>query len=165
MPKITIRNQRVSDAKRFYEILSNPNFVYFLSKPKSIADEKKWLKEDPKRKKNNFAWNFTVLYNDKVVGGIGIKINQHRQYVGEIGYFLDEAYWGQGITTAAVKLVEKEGFNKLGLARIEILMQPKNKASAKVAIKCKYKKEGLLKKAIKGTDGKMKDALLYAKAL
>lgn len=165
MPKITIRNQSVNDAKKYYEILNNPNFIYFPSKPTSLAAEKDWLRKNPERRKNNFAWNYTILFNGKVVGGIGIKINQHRQYVGEIGYFLDEAYWGQGLTTAAVKLVEKEGFNKLGLARIEILMQPANKASVKVAIKSGYQKEGLLKKAIKGTDGKMKDALIYAKVL
>lgn len=44
-------------------------------------------------------------------------------------------------------------------------MQPENKASEKVALKCGYKKEGLLKKAIDGNDGKKKDALIYAKVL
>jgi len=44
-------------------------------------------------------------------------------------------------------------------------MQPANKASEKVAIKNGYHKEGLMKKAIKGKDGKMKDGYLYAKVL
>jgi [ribosomal protein S5]-alanine N-acetyltransferase len=165
MSKISIRYQRVNDAKRFYEILSNPNFIFLTAKPKSINDERKWLEKNSKRRKDNSEWNYTILYNNKIVGAVGVKINSHRTFIGEIGYFLDEAYWGKGITTKAVKLVEKEGFKKLGLARIEILMQPKNKASERVAIKCGYKKEGLLKKSISGTDGKKKDALLYAKAL
>jgi len=64
------------------------------------------------------------------------------KFIGEIGYFLDEAYWGRRITTRAVKILEKIGFKKLNLKRIEILMHPKNVASEKVAIKCGYKKEG-----------------------
>ncbi|PIY93688.1 MAG: N-acetyltransferase [Candidatus Magasanikbacteria bacterium CG_4_10_14_0_8_um_filter_32_14] len=165
MSKITIRYQKVSDAKRFYEILSNPNFIYFPAKPKSVADEKKWLQNNPKRRKNNSEWNYTVLCDNQIVGTVGIKVNPRRKYIGEIGYFLDENFWNKGIMTKAVRLAEKEGFKKIGLTRIEILMQPKNKASEKVAIKCGYTKEGLLKKAIVGTDGKKKDALLYAKVL
>lgn len=165
MAKITIRYQEISDAKKFYEILSNPNFVYLTAKPKSIEDEEKWLKDNPKRRENNSEWNYTVLYDDQIVGTVGIKVNPHRKYIGEIGYFLDENFWGRGITTEAIRLAEKEGFEKIGLTRIEILMQPENKASEKVAVKCGYLKEGLLKKALEGTDGKKKDALLYAKVL
>lgn len=163
MPKVTIRRPRLSDAKRFFEILSNPNFIYITTKVKSAEEEKKWIKNEPERRKNNIEQNYAILYGKQMVGAIGVKINYHRKYVGEIGYFLDENFWNKGITTKAVRLVEKEGFKKLGLERIEIAMQTKNKASEKVAIKCNYKKEGLLKKALRGTDGKMKDAFLYAK--
>ena len=163
MPKITIRYQRVSDAARFHKIINNPNFIYFSTKSKSIAAEVKWLKENPNRRKNNIEWNYTVLYGGGIVGAVGIKINYHRKYVGEIGYFLDEYFWRKGIITKAVKLAEKDGFNKLGLKRIEIIMQPENKASERVAVKCGYKKEGLLRKAVRGRDGKMKNVLIYAK--
>jgi ribosomal-protein-alanine N-acetyltransferase len=160
---ITIRLQKVTDAKRFYEILTNPNFIYFDANPKSIEDEKEFLKGNKKRRQDNTDWNYAIIYNNELVGGIGVKINFHRKHIGEIGYFLDEKYWGQGITCQAVKLLEKICFQELGLTRIEILMQPRNKASEKIAIKNKYCKEGLLKKYLKGKDGKMKDCFLYAK--
>jgi [ribosomal protein S5]-alanine N-acetyltransferase len=163
MPKISIRFLKLSDAKRLYEILNNPNFIYFNVKPKSIEDEKKWLGKNIKRGKDVLNWHYGILYGGKLVGGIGININPRRKFIAEIGYFLDEAFWGKGIMTKAVKLVEKEGFKKFGLSRIEILMKPENKASEKVAIKNGYKKEGLLKKAVMGRDGKKKDAWLYAK--
>ncbi len=165
MNKITIRYQRVSDAKRFYEILNNPNFIYFPVRVTSIEDEKKFLKTNPGLRKANKEWNYTVLLDGKVVGAVGIKINSHRDFIGEIGYFLDEKYWGRGIIPKAVKLAEKEGFKKLGLTRIEILMQPENKASEKVAVKCGYLKEGLMKKAVRNIKGKKTDVLLYAKTL
>ncbi len=163
MPKITIRPQRLSDAKRFYEILANPNFKYFTAGPKSIDDERKFLAGNAQRRKDNMEHNYAILFDGKVVGGIGIKINQHRPYIGEIGYFVDEDYWGKGIATKATKLMEKIGLKDMKLSRIEIVTMPKNIGSNKVAIKCGYKKEGKLQKALKDRKGKSQDAWLYAK--
>ena len=165
MPKIKLRLQKVSDAKRFYEILNNDNFIYFRARPKSIIDERKWLRGNVKRKKDNTDWSYTIIYSKEIVGGIGIKINYHRKYVGEIGYFTDEKYWRKGIASQAVKLIEKIGFKKLKLSRIEILMQPKNIGSEKVAIKNGYIKEGKMRKAFRSKEGEMKDCYLYAKVL
>lgn len=165
MPKVKLRLQKVSDAKRFYEILNNPNFIYLNVKIKSIADEKKYLQGNAKRRKANTDWGHTIFYGDKIVGGIGIKINYHRRYVGEIGYFIDEKYWRKGIASQAVKLVEAICFKKLKLMRIEIIMQPANMASEKVAIKNGYLKEGRLRKAFRNKEGEMKDCYMYAKVL
>jgi ribosomal-protein-alanine N-acetyltransferase len=159
--KIGLRNQRLSDAKRFYEILTNPNFKFF-NKPKSLEAEKEHIRKGKEKRKENICHDYAIIYNQKLVGGCGIKINQQRKFIGEIGYFLDEAYWGKGITTKAVKLLEKIGFEKLKLKRIEILMDPRNIASERVAIKAGYKKEGTMKKAIEHK-GKYRDAHLYAK--
>jgi [ribosomal protein S5]-alanine N-acetyltransferase len=160
---IGLRFPKISDAERYCEILSSKKFIYLATDPKSIEEEREWILNTRQRRKNNIEWNYAIISNGKLVGAIGIKINQHRKYAGEIGYFVDENYWGKGIASQAVKLVEKEGFKKLKLSRIEILMQPANKASEKVAIKNNYKKEGLMKKTIKSRSGEMKDAYLYAK--
>ncbi|MFA6306685.1 MAG: GNAT family N-acetyltransferase [Patescibacteria group bacterium] len=166
MPKIKLRPQKISDAKKFYEILNNQNFVYLTSvRPKSVLAEKNWLKGNTKRQKENTEWNYAIIYGEEVVGAIGVKINYHRRYVGEIGYFIDEKYWGKGIASRAVKLMEDVCFKKLKLMRIEILMQPANIASEKVAIKNGYRKEGRMRKALKEKDGKMKDCYSYAKVL
>lgn len=160
--KIELRKQRISDAKRFFEILNNPNFKYFRVCPKDIEAEKEFLRQNAKKLKNNLEYNYTILYNDKLVGGCGIKINQSRTFIGAIGYFLDEEYWGKGIATKTVKILEKIGFQKLGLKRIEIMMNPKNLGSEKVAIKSGYKKEGTMKKSLKDGE-KLSDSHLYAK--
>ncbi|MFH1316522.1 MAG: GNAT family protein [Candidatus Woesearchaeota archaeon] len=162
MAKVELKKHQVKNAKRLFEILSNPNFIYFTACPKSVKSEAEWLKECPKKSKINLEHNFAIFYDGKLVGGCGIKINQHRKHEGEIGYFLDEAYWGKGIVPKAVRKLEKIGFGKFKLKRIEIIMNPKNKPSEKVAIKCGYKKEGIKKKALE-TRGRYYDAYLYAK--
>ncbi|MFA6272138.1 MAG: GNAT family N-acetyltransferase [Patescibacteria group bacterium] len=164
MPKVTIRKQKVSDAKRFYEILNNPNFIYFRICPKSIEAERKILQKHAKQNKKSLNQHFAIMYDTKMVGGCGIKINPDNKQCGEIGYFLDEAYWGRGITTKAVKQLEKIGFKKMKLVRIEIKMNTKNSGSQKVAIKCGYKKEGIMRKAARRGD-ELHDAYLYAKVV
>ena len=150
---IQLRLQQISDAQRFYEILNNPNFLYFGSQPKSVEAEIAWLEGNAQRIKENTEWNYTIIKGDIVIGGIGVKINAHRSYVGEIGYFIDEAYWGKGIATEAVRLLEQFCFQELGMTRIELLMLPENIGSEKVAIKNGYLKEGILHKALKHKDG------------
>ena len=161
MSEVELRLQRLSDAKRFFKILSNPNFVFFGAKPKSIEAEKEWLKKGFEKRKKNLEHNYAITYDGKLIGGCGIKINQHRTFIGEIGYFVDEAYWGKGVATKATKLLEKIAF-KMDVKRIEIVMQLGNKGSVKVAKKCGYVKEGKLRKAISHL-GKYEDVYLYSK--
>ncbi|MFM6956889.1 MAG: GNAT family N-acetyltransferase [Ignavibacteria bacterium] len=162
---ITLRLQQIHDAQRFFEILNNPNFLYFGSQPESVEAEIAWLEGNDKRFREHKEWNYTILKGEEIVGGIGVKINQHRSFIGEIGYFIDEAYWGQGIATEAVKLMEEICMRELRMTRIELLMLPENIGSERVAIKSGYRKEGLLQKALLHKDGSKRDCYLYAKTL
>lgn len=161
--KISIRPSRLKDASRFFAILSNPNFKYLSVRVKSLRDEVKWLRTCPDKRRKNIEWNYAILANGLVIGAVGIKINRARPHIGEIGYFLEEKYWGQGLTTRAVKLIEREAFTKLGISRLEIVMPPENRGSERVAIKNNYQKEGLLRKLDKDKQGKLRDFWLYAK--
>lgn len=164
MPEIKIRQQEIEDAERFYEILNNDNFVFFDIRPATIEVEREFLCQNEQKAKDNIAYNFSIIYEGRLVGGAGIKIDQHRKFIGEIGYFIDEKYWGKGIATETVKLLEKYCFEELKLKRIEIIMNIDNKASEKVAIKAGYEKEGIMKKSIMTFD-KLYDSYLYAKTI
>jgi len=159
---IRLRYQQVGDAKRFVEILSNPNFTYFPAKPKSIEAEKSFLRATIQARREGRDLNYSILMGKKVVGAIGLKIELQRPYLGEIGYFVDEAYWDRGIASRALELVEQIAFEEKGLVRIEILMVKKNKASERVAVKCGYKKEGIARGKLL-LFGKYEDAYVYAK--
>ena len=95
MAKVELRPQRVSDAKRFHQIIKNPNFEFMRVPIDNIKDEIKFLKQNASRRRKNFAYNYTILCDGEIVGGCGIKIDQHRTFNGEISYFIDQAYWGR----------------------------------------------------------------------
>ena len=82
---------------------------------------------------------------------------------GEIGYWLNPKYARQGFMTEAVNTVAKEFFD-IGFKRIIIKANPENIASCKVAEKCGFEREGLLRSYdFLPTLNKREDIILYAK--
>lgn len=137
----------------------------FLEVPiKTLEDEKRFMQLNELKRRKNLEYNYSILLDGKLVGACGLRIDQHRPYIGEIGYFVDEAYQGRGIATEAVKLLEKLCFEHFQLQRIIILIDVRNRASEKVAQKCGYEKEGVLKKAHKIGE-EFLDCFMYAKTI
>ncbi|WP_335808473.1 GNAT family N-acetyltransferase [Halobacillus litoralis] len=64
----------------------------------------------------------------------------------ELGYFLSEEYWGQGIATEALQELVRYGFNELCLNRIEGRSDTDNFGSQKVMKKLGMNYEGTLRK-------------------
>jgi ribosomal-protein-alanine N-acetyltransferase len=162
--KIKLRKMLLSDAKRFFEILSHQEFYYFPAKPTSVKQEEGLLRELKKSRKEGLKHTFAIINNRKNVGGAGITINKQSPYRCMIGYFIDRKFWNKGIATEAVKLLEDFITKNLDMVRIEIITAKKNAASQSVAIKSGYKKEGLLRKYLKVGD-KFHDCYIYSKVL
>ena len=162
MNSVTLRKQKFDDAEIFFDILSQPNFTHFNCTPQTVYDEEQWIMQSLKKFEEGTAYNFSILFNGQLVGAIGVKIG-NRSYVGELGYFVDEKFWGRGIVGQALNLLEDKCFNELGLTRLEGMMQPHNTKSERVLIKAGYQKEGYLRKVVKDAEGKLKDVYLYSK--
>ncbi len=64
---------------------------------------------------------------------------------GEIGYVVVRGARGRGIAGRAVGLLTRWGFDELGLERIELRIDPRNAASARVAERSGYRLEGVLR--------------------
>lgn len=160
---IELRYPIVEDAESFFRILTEGKFkFYYATIPESIEAEREWIKRREYKRVNNLEYNYSIIYNGCVVGGCEIRIFQDNTHIGEVGYFIDRSLFNKGIATEVVKKLEKIAFDDLKLIRLEIRMDPQNKASEKVAIKNNFKKEGLLKKVIK-FQNYYYDNLLYAK--
>lgn len=162
MGRIRVRFQRLTDAERFFEILSNPRFEHFPGVPETLEEEIAFLRQNAKKRRGKREFNYAILLDGSVIGAIGLVVNQRAPHVGEIGYFVDEEHWGRGFTAEAVRLVEGIGFGTLKLHRIEILMSPHNTASIRVAEKCGYEREGYLRDRIR-IGKRYEDTYLYAK--
>jgi RimJ/RimL family protein N-acetyltransferase len=69
----------------------------------------------------------------------------------ELGYVVAPAARGRGVATETLRLLSEWAFAELGMLRLELLISTGNEASKRVAERCGYIREGVLRSAwIKG---------------
>lgn len=107
--------------------------------------------------------NFAIVVGFEPVGGIGYHLNRDWQRSGaELGYWLNESFWGRGIATAAARAMTAFVFTAhTKLRRIYAVPFAWNAASARVLEKVGFAFERSLRQsAIKR--GRPVNQLLYA---
>ncbi|MFM2358785.1 MAG: hypothetical protein RLY16_778 [Bacteroidota bacterium] len=93
--------------------------------------------------------NFAIDVDGVAVGGIGLIFNSDVYYKSaEIGYWLGEAYWGQGIATEAVRQIAEYTFYYFDIIRLYAEVFETNKASMRVLEKNGFYLEGVRRKAV-----------------
>lgn len=78
----------------------------------------------------------------------------------ELGYWIGEPYWGRGLASAAVKKMIPIGFQEMKLRRIYASVYDYNAASMRVLEKNGFEKEGVAKAAVL-KNGKVFDEVKY----
>ncbi|VBB43450.1 Acetyltransferase [uncultured Paludibacter sp.] len=128
--------------------------------PYSFDDTKRFYEMVEKQNPKTF---FAIEYKGNYVGNISLSVGTDvYRNSAEIGYFIGEPFWNQGIVTKAVNLMVKFGFEKLGVVRIHTGVFEFNKASQRVLEKCGFEKEGIFKKSIT-KKGKIYNEVRFAK--
>lgn len=144
-----IRKWKLSDAKDLASAISNKNVQdnlrdglhYPYMEKDGIEYISEMLNSDP-----NDTFSFAITVNDKAIGSIGVfrQENIHSK-TGELGYYIAEEYWGNGITTQAVKQICKYVFENSDIIRIYAEPFSHNQASRRVLEKSGFKHEGTLR--------------------
>ena len=127
--------------------------------PYSIKDAEEWiqfaLQQDPET-------IFAIASPNEAIGCIGILPQEDvARLSAEVGYWLGEPFWNQGITTAALKALTEYAFTELGLVRLYATVMEWNPSSARALGKAGYEYEGLLRRSA-FKDGQIVDQFLYA---
>lgn len=105
---------------------------------------------------------FAIDINGEASGGIGIhpQTDIHCKNA-ELGYWLAESHWGNGIVTAAVNQMVDYGFKTFDITRIFARPFGTNVASQKVLEKAGFKLEARFEKNL-FKNGEYLDELVYA---
>lgn len=143
---------------------------------RSIKQIKPWLQEGLSPTTEQSAMAFVQKFDrDQTLGlayGFMLQHTFSQKYVGfaflnhinpthhfcNLGYWIDANATGKGYATLATKMLIQFATQQLGLKRVELVIEPQNTASIKVAEKAGCQNEGLLKNRIWGE----KDAYMYA---
>lgn len=126
--------------------------------PYTRGDAKAWLRKVTKQKPET---HFAIASDKEAIGGIGL----HPQFdvflrSAEIGYWLGEPFWGQGIATVAVKAFMRYAFTEFALIHLYAGVFEWNLPSVRVLEKCGFRLEGRLRKHVR-KDGKIADYFIY----
>lgn len=160
-----LRKWRVSDAKDLASALNNEKILNNLRDglpfPYTEQDAADYISAMLSADENDtFAYAITI--DDRAVGSIGAfrQSNIHRQ-TAELGYYLAEEYWGQGIMTNAISQICSRIFETTDILRIYAEPFSYNIGSRRALEKAGFTFEGIMKNnAVKC--GKVLDMAMYA---
>ncbi len=163
--KCRIRKWELSDARDLAAALSNKkvqdNLRDGLPYPYTEQDGKDFISAMLSADENE-TFAFAITVDNSVIGSIGIfrQENIHRQ-TAELGYYIAEEYWGNGIMTEAVRQICEYVFRESDIIRIYAEPFAYNIASCRVLEKAGFQYEGTLRSnAVK--NGKVLDMKMYS---
>jgi len=84
---------------------------------------------------------------------------------GELGYWLRTSMTGKGLCVEAVLAMTEFSRQHLGLSRLEIRTDPRNAASRRVAERCGFALDGILRSDMRDPAGNLRDTCVYGKVL
>ncbi len=160
-----IRSWRIEDSDDIAEALNNKkvldNLRDGLPYPYTAEDAKAFILLMLNADKDA-TYSFAITVNNKAIGSIGAfrKDNIHYR-TAEMGYYVAERYWGQGIGTSAVKQACKYIFENTDIIRIFAEPFAHNTGSCRILEKAGFACEGTLRKnAVK--NGSVLDMKMYS---
>lgn len=128
------------------------------------ADARRFFAGQEQARLRGEELNFVLAAPDDeaaVLGGSSLYDVRLDQGCAAVGYWLAPGARGRGVATHAVRLLARWAFAELGLARLELTCSPDNKASQRVAERCGFAREGLLRSHILFKGGR-RDTVVYS---
>ncbi len=159
-----IRNFLYGDASGLARNGDNPNISInqreCFPSPYTIEMARNWIQYV---RDNEATSRFVIATEKEAIGEIGVVVQPdvHR-YSAEIGFWIGEAYWGQGLMTEAVNWMLDYCYKEMGLKRIFADVVEYNIASQKVLQKCGFELEGVFRKNIFKNE-EFHDQFVYAR--
>ncbi|MFL5835028.1 MAG: GNAT family N-acetyltransferase [Solirubrobacteraceae bacterium] len=129
--------------------------------PYSEDDARLWLAAQSAARRGGRRVELAIVdLDDRLLGSIAIARSADGR-VGEVGYWVAAEARRRGVATRSVQLLAEWAFDELGLERIELLTEPENRASQRVAEAAGFTRERLLR-AHREQKGTLRDFYLYA---
>jgi RimJ/RimL family protein N-acetyltransferase len=162
---LELRPWRLEDAPRVAEICRDPEISRWTRVPSPYTEEhaRSWIEQtirDWERREGESA--FAVTDGGEVVGAIGLRLLEDEYTArGSIGYWVAADARGRGVATDALRIVSRWALRQLGLPRVELVTDPENRASQRVAEKAGFRQEGLLRGYVQMRNGQ-RDCVMFS---
>jgi RimJ/RimL family protein N-acetyltransferase len=99
----------------------------------------------------------------QLVGAAGLHRTVWTTPKTEVGYWGRTSRSGKGFISEAVAALASFALTRLGVARIEIVTDEQNIASRRVAERCHFSLEGILRNECRAPDGSLRNTCIYSR--
>jgi RimJ/RimL family protein N-acetyltransferase len=144
---VSLRGWRDSDAAAIARMFQDPEALRWTRAPSPYRerDAIDWLASMPTlvRRGDALPLAVTEAGDGGLLASIDLRIRGEGR--GEFGYVVADWARRRGVGSRALTMYSRWAFESLGLARLELLVQPDNDASLALANRVGYRHEGLLR--------------------
>jgi RimJ/RimL family protein N-acetyltransferase len=164
---VHLRRWRTDDVSALYAAFSDPTvqrFSWPKLRPYSEADAREFLAGQEEGRARGTELELAAVTpdgRDLLLGCVSLYAIDRDQGRAAVGYWLAPDARGRGIASRSVQLLAGWAFATLGLARLELTCSPENRASQRVAERCGFVREGLLRSHLAFKGGR-RDTLLFS---
>jgi RimJ/RimL family protein N-acetyltransferase len=134
-----------------------PRWIPVIARPYTEADALAFVRGETAAGPEH---SFAVTEDGIVVGAIGMTTNANRS--GRIGYWCAKDARGRGVTTRALRVLSRWGLYELQLGRLDLITDPDNVASQRVAEKVGFRREGVMRSEMLHPDGRRRDSVVFS---
>lgn len=134
--RLIIREPSWDQLDEAFAIDSDPEVMYYVSKPRTLDKVREWLDKNIQHQ-NKHGFSFGFVYEKetgKCIGRAGLLYLAYddTQPDIEIGYRLYKSSWGKGYATELARALIKWGFENLPVDKIVAVIDPQNGKSRRV---------------------------------
>jgi ribosomal-protein-alanine N-acetyltransferase len=131
--RLALRPSSAADAQRAFEIQSDwavTQMLRMASFPPERAEIGTWFADHPREWAAGEAYRFAAMLDGQMIGLVDI--DEIADGEGEIGYWFEQATWGQGLASEAARAVVRFAFANAGLLSLRSGHAADNAASGRV---------------------------------
>ena len=162
---LVLRPWRLEDVRRVTEICQDPEISRWTNVPSPYQEEHActWIEQTIRDwdDRKHAAFAVTDAVTGEVVGAIGLRFHEDYALQASAGYWVAKEARGRGVATGALRLVSGWALRELGLPRVQLITDPENLPSQKVAERAGFRREGLLRKYFEFS-GRRRDCLIFS---
>ena len=161
--RIVLRRWRIEDAPAVAAACQDAEIVRWLAfvpQPYTEADARFYIEDCLASGEDRTPFAIADPTTGAVIGSIEMRVNRLR--TGHIGYWLAPEARGRGLMTEALRALSRLAFEELGLGRVELVTDPDNTASQRVAEKAGFTREATLRSILVTRNAGRRDGVMFS---
>jgi RimJ/RimL family protein N-acetyltransferase len=158
-----LRDWRTDDAPAVAKACRDPEiprWIPFVPSPYTDEDARTYVRECIDSPENRRPFAIVDADSGRLLGSIDMSVNS--MDTGHIGYWVAAEARGGGVCTSALRILARWALEELGLGRLELMTDPENVASQRVAAKTGFRREGILRSHLVHRDGRRRDSVVFS---